>query len=840
MSRFNWILSCDAFSQPITQRHEGVQVDVEKTDEYYRDQWKNPIEICRRDFDLIMEQPIDTEYSITFQENIDGVFLDRLKGVFSLSDCEYIDEDNRELKVKPRIDDDYKEIIDNWDTKVDFVKENIPTSTIKYRQKPILQVYVAGSSKITNFADKRNWEQNVETVAYSDEELTDDYKFNKSYDKYFVIGDANDLNPNVGGIYEPQRTLFNVGNGRFDYIVAVDPTNQYYIKNVICDRIFHVPGGSMLDDSDVGSIWQDAFGYQYKYIQKQNKVLHFQSLDTTKSIVPNRSLTHVSGATHTSSISYREAIIYVSFRSVISSVSTGDFLYLGTPFLPHTGVTTSVSEYVRFFESYEANDGLGLDLQTLEDNLKQLEYSAATFNSSPVYTSTTDGSQTKAFGIRIYSRLLTNLQSINNQETTILQNDIIPKNNNLERVHPITLSEDYITPYDGHQSSRTDNGQYSEDAVLYAEEYFTEPNFGQYTDPASGLLKLQKSLWSSYSLWIVFEREFYDSYSGVSQLVTFEYAYSLKNIISFLLSYFDSNVSFSETIQHSQFFYGEDIPVRGKSRKVFITPKSNITISSFSSAATRGEISIKDVFDMLKNVYNVYWYIDSNSKLILEHKSWFDNGGSYSNQIIGADLTTDENTRTKKLYSYKTKKYRYDLGQIPSRIVFGWMDSVSDIFEGEDIVINSNYADSSSKEERLAGIFTSDLDYAIANADSISKDGFFLLETEIDQNGVDSVAVWQTIYENQILEVQNGYLSFVYLHDSVYRYSLPGKKATVNGIDIDATTVRRTKVQEVDYINYPFDPIKLIKTSLGVGKIRRATRDITPGYINTELEHDTE
>jgi len=376
--------------------------------------------------------------------------------------------------------------------------------------------------------------------------------------------------------------------------------------------------------------------------------------------------------------------------------------------------------------------------------------------------------------------------------------------------------------------------------VLYAGEYFTEANFGAYPDPASGLLKLQKSLWSEYSIWIVFEREFYDSYSGVSQLGTLDYAYSLKNVISFLLSYFESNVGFTETVQHSQFFYGDDIPVRGTKRSVFITPKTNITNFTFTSAATKGELSFKDIFEMLKNVYNVFWYIDSNSNLILEHKTWFDNGGSYSNQLTGEDLTTEVNTRTNKNYAYKTKRYRYDIGNMPSRITFGWMDDVSDIFEGDDIIIKSSYADSALKESKLAGLFTTDLDFAIANANSISKDGFFLLETSIDQNGLETVAVWQTLYENQILEVQNGYLTFVYLHDSVFKYSLPGKKVNINREDVDAETVRRTKVQEVDFVNYPFDPIKLIKTSLGVGKIRRATRDLTPGFINTELEHDTE
>jgi hypothetical protein len=96
-------------------------------------------------------------------------------------------------------------------------------------------------------------------------------------------------------------------------------------------------------------------------------------------------------------------------------------------------------------------------------------------------------------------------------------------------------------------------------------------------------------------------------------------------------------------------------------------------------------------------------------------------------------------------------------------------------------------------------------------------------------------------HNNATLTLQNGFLSWLYIHPNAWDYDLPGKSVTINEISQDAEGIKRTKRQKVKYpsIGDP-EPMKLIKTDIGDGQIQKISVNLSSGMNEIELRYDTE
>ena len=86
--------------------------------------------------------------------------------------------------------------------------------------------------------------------------------------------------------------------------------------------------------------------------------------------------------------------------------------------------------------------------------------------------------------------------------------------------------------------------------------------------------------------------------------------------------------------------------------------------------------------------------------------------------------------------------------------------------------------------------------------------------------------------------VQNGYLAFAYLIDKYFRHGLTATNVTINEISTTATTTLRNKVQEITLPPVAYDTLKLIRSSLGDGKIRTIERTVQGSSIKITIEYE--
>lgn len=319
--------------------------------------------------------------------------------------------------------------------------------------------------------------------------------------------------------------------------------------------------------------------------------------------------------------------------------------------------------------------------------------------------------------ISVFARYLCDVDEVLGQSTYDLPaEDIVANNRNYHKVLGFNFPDSILF-----------SGALSENPTPYGiyqpGQYYVPPASWYYGE----VFPIARSAWGRVSLWFVFSPidTVLEPYAR-SPFVLND-AYPLASVISVLLGQFASGVTHEQTTAYSQFLYGTN-PISGISVVPAITPKSNLIYAGYDQPAQKAPITLKQIFDMLRDCFRCYWYIDSSNRLCIEHIKYFNNGMAYSGTpAVGVDLTTMQVPRNGKKWAYGKDAYSYDKPEMTARYQFGWMDEATQLFEGYPIDIVSNYVQKDKIENIDIQNFSSDVDYILLNPSAISKDGFVLM-----------------------------------------------------------------------------------------------------------------
>lgn len=283
-------------------------------------------------------------------------------------------------------------------------------------------------------------------------------------------------------------------------------------------------------------------------------------------------------------------------------------------------------------------------------------------------------------------------------------------------------------------------GYYFPDTIIFSTVLVSTPTQwglyqpGQYyfnpaDNPIAGLgeaFPVARNAWGLVSIWYVFSFVDWIVESSARQPFTIRHAYPISSVISVLLAKIAPGITHAGTTDYSQFLYGQNLI--GINQTLLITPKSNLVTAGYDQPAQKAPITLKNVLDMLRDCFRCYWFIDDQNRFRVEHIQYFRNGGSYSvSPVVGIDLTTQKVPRNGKEWAFARNQYKFDKPEMAARYQFGWMDDVTQLFEGFPIDIISKYVNPDNIEQIDVSKFTSDIDYILLNPGEISKDGFVLL-----------------------------------------------------------------------------------------------------------------
>lgn len=476
------------------------------------------------------------------------------------------------------------------------------------------------------------------------------------------------------------------------------------------------------------------------------------------------------------------------------------------------------------------------EIARVSDNIRLWFYKtyASSLPSMPYSLTLTAVEGTEATGtvelyvhdIAVYARYITDVEQVSELDTYPMpDNDIVENNRNYHYVigyyFPDTIFFNDVLSTTPTQWGIYQPGQYY---VMFTNVYIG----------VNESFPVARSAWGRVSIWFAFSVADGTVEKKARQTYTLKDAYPLASAISVLLAKIAPEITHEATTDYSQFLYGDN-PITGTDYRLFITQKSNILAGNYDQPAQKALITLKRITDMLRDCFRCYWFIDKQNRFRIEHISYFMRGGTYTGQpVVGIDLTKQA-PHNGKPWAYASNQYEFDKPEMAARYQFGWMDDVTQPFEGFPIDIISEYVNQDNIEEITISDFTSDIDYMLLNPSACSNDGFALLAPVL----TDGEYKLPYIQFGESL-LQNGYMSFEYLQ-KYYRYDLPAPIYEINNRQYRAYGIKKLKTQTIKFpVLVEPDMFNLIKTGLGEGTIQKMSVNLSSRNANTTLKYDTE
>ena len=430
----------------------------------------------------------------------------------------------------------------------------------------------------------------------------------------------------------------------------------------------------------------------------------------------------------------------------------------------------------------------------------------------------------------VWSRILCDVEVFNGYDTYALQgNDMSYDNRNYRRCIGYELSGYNLINSSQFSDTPTEWGRTNDGKYFMKPVEIGNPNF----------YPVGRSQWIYTSLWIRDDGTLANYLTNGDKQAEIQTNYTLASVIKVLLNTIAPSITFAETSAYSEFLYG-NTHFGIDSYRLLMTPKSNVMAGEFSQPAMKATITMRDVLNMLRDVFCAYWYIDSSNRMRIEHVEWFKNGGSYSTQpTVGIDLTQMKVSRNGKAWAFAKNEYTFNKEDMPQRYQFAWMDEVSEAFVGKPLEIISKYVKEGKIEDISIGTFTTDVDYILLAPEDISKDGFALfactLSSGVYITTIDTVLGYSAKVQNQVLAFPN-------IIPEYWTYDLPATEAEMGGNTVTVNGTQRNRKQTVNIPTGDSDPDtqKLVKTGLGNGQIEKMSINLSSRMAKTTLRYDTE
>lgn len=363
----------------------------------------------------------------------------------------------------------------------------------------------------------------------------------------------------------------------------------------------------------------------------------------------------------------------------------------------------------------------------------------------------------------------------------------------------------------------------------------------------SSPIPIGQSHWERMSSWLLSDDDVNDLVDDFDATFILKDSYPIGSAIAVLLKEIDDNISFEDTQDYSMFLYSGAMQelysydFLGCRNALHITPISNIKKTFYEQAAQRGEISLKQIFDMLRNVYNCYWFIDSEKRLRIEHIVYFKNGNSYTSEkpTPSIDVTIKKNLPTGESWGFAQNTVEYETDKCPARYEFKWGDKCTYPFVGEPIDVKDIYLDASRKESVGIENFLADIDYIVSNPSGVSDDLFAVFEVNKSTKKVDILDV-RLNDASPKYKIQNPYLSMIVAERFYYPFDLSGWKASAGQYELD---VYKTKGIKKQTLSCPLSlaemrSIGIIRTEVGNGTIDKLEAEINTLYAKNTIYYE--
>ena len=747
----------------------------ESGQEFFRETLEGNITLQGDDFLKVYNAELNTSFAFLVYKDTTLYFRD----FFTKVSCTF-DYAKRTCKPKLLKRDQYAPIMDKYDVVYDLYKLRVPTATVGLLKRPAIQIYVAGSQKVTTTLDGVFWEGEVTEEQSDAKELDTKYHFvrNGAFGEFQIIQNDTAVAA-FGGNFENSLSML----GRD--LISIDPSTGKPTGKLSwrCE---------LVKIASKGELWQwdnisDEAAYKYSY-----------------SLYSRKEESAYSTSSESSSLWYynRDAYVLRLYNDGTNYWQSRQLFYIDDENPKVLGTGGNIS----FWQKVSDTVTSVVELEVLGVN-------------------------------DVFARLLCDVDSFTDAQgdthTTydLPYEDFVQDSRNYKKCYGVNLGKISITYATSDKPTRY--GQ--NDTGLY----FTRP----ISENGLNVIPLDQSRWINFALWYAFSELYPLLDKATSKKYYLRDAHHIADVIQVLLNEVAPGIKHEATPEYSQFLYSANNSVRGELLYLFMTQKTNILKGEYGQAAKRVEASLEDVMDMLQKCFKCYFWVEGN-KLRIEHISYFQNGGSYERNIReqGLDLKNKLDRFNGIKECYFQSELTYDAQKLPARYTFQYRDDQTEVFSGVYFEVEANYTEASEKEDVTVSAFSTDIDYMLISPTNFAEDGFVLIGAVLENNEYICPVLSQKMTTDDgatyTVRVQNGYLAWPYLL-KYYMYDLPA--LTLSGPhveDLSPVGLSRFMQQKVKIpIPLDFDPQASVSTMAGEGVVESVEMDLDSHVATLTLAH---
>lgn len=217
--KYKFLVSDGSTTKQVAAHYKELKKSFSKENlqQFFRVSLEGTITVFKDDFDFINSKSINTEFTFTIiNVSASGRETTYFEGKFTKIDCKF-DYSRKKCEIKVEATDQYDNVLNKYSNTYDLLKLETPPAitSINMYKRPIVQVYIKGSSTISNFLSNTYWENEVSSVVDNENDLINKYHFNRVRRYNEIILNAAGVNETFAGadgVYESEnyKMIFDV------------------------------------------------------------------------------------------------------------------------------------------------------------------------------------------------------------------------------------------------------------------------------------------------------------------------------------------------------------------------------------------------------------------------------------------------------------------------------------------------------------------------------------------------------------------------------------------------------------------------------------------------------
>jgi len=763
---------------------------------------------------------------------------------FTKAECS-LDYDRRQLTVD-FTNSSYKAYLDKClNTTVNIAKGGYQHSSLEFNIPAMLQVYVDGAETITNIVGGSATEVDI-----TYQETPDDFISNIINNYQQSIQPDNNifwaLIPTAGIIWAELlvwRFYAKIFNIRPDWVKekwAPDYARILYLSKFgfqlagrqaeieIVGGNYREPGSSIID-SPAGFYYATTSDNQIAQVyQPTNSIVRFNNDESNWYILINPS-TRILTINRKSD----NTTVYMSTTPVSTSCLFSPDNISGTQFINLQDTTDRCA--VRNHNVFNVFCRI-LTTKKVSPNIEVQDYASDNAASFTVELSANDFAYTgSAYKYFVYKPII--------YSTELYKTIFDGRLQDAHLIRPVSYDMFYVRLHGSTQMQLTDAGLGAKGSY----SYYTYKNT-QGSSIRQHFIPIGQYFWSGVSFYAVLSNNFISILAPWYYNTEQHHFFTVGAAISKLLQKVAPNIKFAQTSEYSSILYSNSnmlLPAQQVSVPmplIYLTHISNIQAGLFNVEAQKINLSLKKIFDMLRDAFQIYYFVDESGRLRLEHISWFYGINKLDN--VQYDTLAIRDAYTKAIIDYGQGKIQADNSYLYSTIKMAAdSDDALELFKPLEIKCLEEPCRTLDTKEIVLGDFKTDVDYMYASM-SERSDAIALLVPARDGRTGDIRLTYTKVTRCDIHGLNNypynlwptNYKATSYELLQYYRWNFAS--VLTDHCTYQVKERARYFIQEIQIpVDADIDMEKLINTRFGEGFILSYKLDLDSRYATVKLLH---